>query len=64
MKQLLIITTALLLLTACGNSGKDENKERVVQVQAQPTGNYVDTMVLHMTDFRREVVCNGRWQPK
>lgn len=64
MKQLLAITTTMLLLTACGNTDKDENKEDMAQAQAEPTENYVDTMTLHMKDFHREVVCNGHLAAK
>ena len=56
MKQL--IPLALLLLAACGNN-KDEKNEREERGQAELTENYVDTMTLRLTDFNREVVCNG-----
>lgn len=64
MRHFLAITATLLLMTACGKSDKNENKDNDERPQANPTENYVDTLILHRTDFHREVVCNGHLAAK
>ena len=59
MRHLPAIAAALMLLTAC-NASKDKKEENNERGQAELTENYVDTMTLRLTDFHREVVCNGR----
>lgn len=58
MRHLPAIVAALVLLTAC-NASKDKKEENNERGQAELTENYVDTMTLRLTDFNREVVCNG-----
>lgn len=58
MKNYLILVI-LLLFASCGV--KNENKDTpVIQRQLELTENYVDTMMLNLTDFNCEVVCNGK----
>lgn len=55
----LLIPISLLFLVACNN--KEESKKAdISHMQTEQTENYVDTMTLRLTDFNREVVCNGR----
>ena len=53
----------LLLLVACGDKTTEKNKS-MERSQAELTENYVDTMTLRLTDFDREVVCNGHLRAK
>ena len=59
MRHLPAIAAALVLLASC-NATKDKKEENNERGQAELTENYVDTMTLRLTDFHREVVCNGR----
>lgn len=61
MKYPIFIT--LLVLTACGTA-TEENVKNEERGQAELTENYVDTMTLRLTDFNREVVCNGHLRAK
>ena len=55
----LLIPLSLFFLISCGSS--EENKKTApTEMQTEQTENYVDTMTLRLTDFNREVVCNGR----
>ena len=54
-----LISLFLLLLASCGNHKENKNNADA-RMQAEQTENYVDTMTLRLTDFNREVVCNGR----
>lgn len=53
-----LITLSLLLLASC-DSGEQKKDDTTARMQAEQTENYVDTMTLRLTDFNREVVCNG-----
>lgn len=64
MRHLPILAAALALLTACNASKDKKEEERDERGQAELTENYVDTMTLHLTDFNREVVCNGHLRAK
>lgn len=59
MNRNLIPILSLLLLASC-NGGKESKENAVMRMQAEQTENYVDTMTLRLTDFNRELVCNGR----
>ena len=61
MKQL--ISIALLLLLTCCN-GPGEHSGRAERLKPELTENYVDTMTLRVTDFNREVICNGHLRAK
>lgn len=59
MRHLPAIAASLVLLSSC-HASKEKNAENNERGQAELTENYVDTMTLRLTDFHREVVCNGR----
>lgn len=55
----LLIPLSLFFLISCG-SNENNKKADPTEMQTEQTENYVDTMTLRLTDFNREVVCNGR----
>lgn len=59
------LIAAFALLAAC-TSNKEENKEGsdMEMHQQQMSETYVDTMVLHQTEFNKQIVCNGRLRAK
>ena len=59
------LLAAFILLAAC-TSNKEENKDDsgMEMHQQQMSETYVDTMVLHQTEFNKQIVCNGRLRAK
>lgn len=59
------LIAAFALLAAC-TRGKEENKDDsgMEMHQQQMSETYVDTMVLHQTEFNKQIVCNGRLRAK
>ena len=59
------LLAAFILLAAC-TSNKEENKDGsgIEMHQQQMSETYVDTMVLHQTEFNKQIVCNGRLRAK
>lgn len=59
------LLVAFTLLAAC-TSNKEENKDgsEMEMHQQQMSETYVDTMVLHQTEFNKQIVCNGRLRAK
>ena len=59
------LIAAFALLAAC-TSNKEENKDgsEMEMHQQQMSETYVDTMVLHQTEFNKQIVCNGRLRAK
>ena len=59
------LIAAFALLAAC-TSNKEENKDGsdMEMHQQQMSETYVDTMVLHQTEFNKQIVCNGRLRAK
>lgn len=59
------LLAAFILLAAC-TSNKEENKDgsEMEMHQQQMSETYVDTMVLHQTEFNKQIVCNGRLRAK
>lgn len=59
------LLVAFILLAAC-TSNKEENKDgsEMEMHQQQMSETYVDTMVLHQTEFNKQIVCNGRLRAK
>lgn len=60
-----LILTAIVLLASC--SSKQESKDNVPDMemhQQQMSETYVDTMILHQTEFNKQIVCNGRLMAK
>ena len=57
---------ALFVLLAACTSNKEENKDGsgMEMHQQQMSETYVDTMVLHQTEFNKQIVCNGRLRAK
>ena len=59
------LLAAFILVAAC-TSNKEENKDGsgMEMHQQQMSETYVDTMVLHQTEFNKQIVCNGRLRAK
>lgn len=57
---------ALFVLLAACTRGKEENRDGsgMEMYQQQMSETYVDTMVLHQTEFNKQIVCNGRLRAK
>jgi hypothetical protein len=55
--------TFLSCLTACKRNVAEQTKELEMHEQ-QMSETYVDTMVLHQTEFNKQIVCNGRLRAK
>ena len=56
---------ALILLAACTSNKEGDKEDSSMEMhQQQMNETYVDTMVLHRTDFNKQIVCNGRLKAK
>lgn len=59
------ILTVLLLLAACTpRQANDKAREDMELYRQQMSEIYVDTMVLHPSEFEKQIVCNGRLRAK
>ena len=57
--------TGLVLLVACSSDKEKKNEDVDMEMhQQQMSETYVDTMVLHQTEFNKQIVCNGRLRAK
>lgn len=61
-----VVPVGLMILFAACTRGKEENKDGsgMEMHQQQMSETYVDTMVLHQTEFNKQIVCNGRLRAK
>lgn len=59
MKRHLIILPLLFLTASCGNNKAVEEDTLTRLAQTEET-NYVDTMTLRLTDFRKQTISNGK----
>lgn len=59
----ILILAIAAMLGACSDSQKEENKATSAS-EPEMTENYVDTLRLTPTEFRHQVVCNGKLLPK
>lgn len=64
MRHFSAIVATFMLFTACDKSNEIKEDDRIKRGQVELTENYVDTMTLCLTDFQREVVCNGHLHAK
>ena len=64
MRHFSAIVATFMLFTACDKSNEIKEDDRIKRGQVELTENYVDTMTLCLTDFQREVVCNGHLYAK
>lgn len=56
---------SLFFLAACHGSNEEGKGEAAMEIhQQQMSETYVDTMVLHQTEFNKQIVCNGRLRAK
>ena len=64
-KSVAWLMAGFVLLAAC-SSDKDKKSENpdMEMHQQQMSETYVDTMVLHQTEFNKQIVCNGRLRAK
>ena len=58
MKRLMILPL-IVLTAACGNRNTVE-KDTLTRLSQAVETNYVDTMTLRLTDFRRQTISNGK----
>ena len=57
--------TGLVLLAACSSDKEKKDEDADMEMhQQQLSETYVDTMVLHQTEFNKQIVCNGRLRAK
>ena len=60
----LLVLTALLLV-ACHSGKENEDVQQNMEMhQQEDVEAYVDTMVLHQTQFNKQIVCNGKLAAK
>ena len=52
------VAAALLVTASCGN--KEVEEDTLTRLSQAVEGNYVDTMILRLTDFRRQTISNGK----
>ncbi|MGM9621108.1 MAG: efflux RND transporter periplasmic adaptor subunit, partial [Bacteroidaceae bacterium] len=61
----LLLPAALVLLAACNSGKKGEDAPKDMEMhQQQGVEAFVDTMVLHQTEFNKQIVCNGKLAAK
>lgn len=58
MKKLFILP--LIVLTAACGRNKEVGKDTLTRLSQSMEANYVDTMTLRLTDFRRQTISNGK----
>ena len=64
-KRIVWLMTGLVLLAACSSDKEKKNEDADMEMhQQQMSETYVDTMVLHQTEFNKQIVCNGRLRAK
>ena len=64
-KRVAWLMTGLVLLVACSSDKEKKNEDVDMEMhQQQMSETYVDTMVLHQTEFNKQIVCNGRLRAK
>ena len=59
MKRLLTLIPLLVLVVSCGRN-KEVDDSTLTRLAQAVEGNYVDTMTLRLTDFRRQTISNGK----
>lgn len=60
MRKYIIIPLAMLTAVSCGWKDKEVKEDTLTRLSQAAEANYVDTMTLRLTDFRRQTVSNGR----
>ena len=60
MRKYIIIPLAMLTAVSCGWKDKEVKEDTLTRLSQAAETNYVDTMTLRLTDFRRQTVSNGR----
>ena len=64
-KRVAWLMTGLVLLAACSSDKEKKDEDADMEMhQQQLSETYVDTMVLHQTEFNKQIVCNGRLRAK
>ena len=58
MKKLFILP--LIALTAACGQNKEVEEDTLTRLSQAVEANYVDTMTLRLTDFRRQTISNGK----
>lgn len=63
-KRVVWLMAGLVLLAACSSDKNKKKEDADMEMQQQMSETYVDTMVLHQTEFNKQIVCNGRLRAK
>ena len=64
-KRIAWLMVGFVLLAACSSDKEKKNEDADMEMhQQQMSETYVDTMVLHQTEFNKQIVCNGRLRAK
>ena len=64
-KRVVCFMAGFVLLAACSSDKEKKNEDADMEMhQQQMSETYVDTMVLHQTEFNKQIVCNGRLRAK
>ena len=64
-KRVVWLMAGFVLLVACSSDKEKKNEDADMEMhQQQMSETYVDTMVLHQTEFNKQIVCNGRLRAK
>ena len=64
-KRVAWLMAGFVLLAACSSDKEKKNEDADMEMhQQQLSETYVDTMVLHQTEFNKQIVCNGRLRAK
>lgn len=64
-KRIAWLMVGVVLLAACSSDKEKKNEDADMEMhQQQMSETYVDTMVLHQTEFNKQIVCNGRLRAK
>lgn len=64
-KRVVWLMAGFVLLAACSSDKEKKNEDADMEMhQQQMSETYVDTMVLHQTEFNKQIVCNGRLRAK
>lgn len=64
-KRVAWLIAGFVLLAACSSDKEKKNEDADMEMhQQQLSETYVDTMVLHQTEFNKQIVCNGRLRAK
>lgn len=59
-RKLIIPALALIVLSSCNLQKPKTSEDTLTRLSRSDRTNYVDTMTLRLTDFRRQIISNGK----